>query len=1023
MRRLFSGSKTPEIPSPPRVFSRTSQSSDSPSPSLKKSWSSSNLNSKLKKNAYLTNDSSADHELSLPTVSSTLSPELIPIVTLLAAQAHRRYQEGVFLILHDLKNDGTQANRIWKEVYGVLIGTQLALWGANELAEVGNDLKDVASKPTYINFTDSIMKPLNSSDSVVTESNQKLEHVLAVSTTLKNRYFLKFSDKDSFNKWNAAIRLSLFECTALQEAYTAAFLSSRGSKLGDIKVVLADTKFDYEDWVSVRFGAGMPWKRCYAVISQSSGKKKQPKGKISFFESEKKTKKVNAMATVLDARAVYTVYPSSTQLIDSSTIIKLEGSIAFSNGSSKKSVDSQQDVDIFIMPEKHQAVPGYDTVIRFIIPTMNTFRLYGRPKKLIASKDDPSSLLFGLPTLPHIYYLNAEDIYPIANSSTNMDWTNMMWRDAIKDILAKKISQGYAGTGSSSSLTSDIATPVIGSSELFGNCNSPLPGSTQFFPNNPGSRKTSSNLNSPINTNFNESSKKNKTATNRELNPARTDIKNSEKENLSPYNNDNTNFTKNLTSQQNENSLNMNVSNNQQKSSNVPFEAASTGRKSVQDAEYNSNAKISHGVNNQSITSDLGDVYEKYSTSPFGRSQITLDKTVPQSIQVPINGSNAGAYERYVGHSKSKTFEISDIDDSSSSVNSAQRGNNQTSRNPYPMDDEEDNDLVELSRRISQIGGSTTSFQQDDYQNSLTASSVAKTDNIFDPDFVEQNNIYASESNDKPTPNYMFNNKDGNNSSHSVNDYVMANEYPPNRSVESPVNVNNKQPLSQPQYSTNISMSGGPMYQKLSLVENNQPQQVGRTDHAPPNFNQQLAPQQYNNRIRHPTNISPQKPYGNMPNMHTNPNMRNPNMHNPNVQQNLNMRNPNIHNPNMQNPNMHTAQNMNNGPYYNRPSPSQPQNNGGRPYPMQQNYQTNGQFNKSRPPPQAQGQFNNRGNPPFNPMNQNGNRQFRDPNSGNMPEQQRQMVNNGKVKPQPRGGFSQFMPSSGTTNNNNPYSQ
>ena len=66
---------------------------------------------------------------------NTLSPELIPIVTLLSAQSHRRYHEGVFLILKDLNSDGSPAQRVWKEVYGVLIGTQLALWDARTIEQ------------------------------------------------------------------------------------------------------------------------------------------------------------------------------------------------------------------------------------------------------------------------------------------------------------------------------------------------------------------------------------------------------------------------------------------------------------------------------------------------------------------------------------------------------------------------------------------------------------------------------------------------------------------------------------------------------------------------------------------------------------------------------------------------------------------------------------------------------------------------------------------------------------------------
>lgn len=400
------------------------------------------------------------------------SPELVPILTLLSAHLHRRYHEGVLLMLEDLKNDGTPGARKWEEMYAVLIGTQLALWNANDLNGVDETtLKNSATKPTYINFTDANIQCIDTVKGVSSQNNQKLENILVVSTTLKNRYFLQFSNRESFNQWNVAVRLSLYESTSLQEAYTGAFISSRGSRLSDIGVLLASTKFDYEEWVSVRFGVGMPWKRCYAVITQNVNKKKSAFGEINFYENDKKIKKQYSMTTVTHASAIYAVYPSSPKLIDNSTMIKLEGKAKF------KRDDTVQETNLFIMPEKHEAVPCYDTIIRFLLPAMNAFRLYGRPKKLIANKDDPTSLLFALPTLPHIYYLQLEDLIPLTKSSDCLYWNSSEWKGKIRDILQTKLTKGYSGCGSSTSLKNILGTPFLESGELFqtsGNILSPL---------------------------------------------------------------------------------------------------------------------------------------------------------------------------------------------------------------------------------------------------------------------------------------------------------------------------------------------------------------------------------------------------------------------------------------------------------------------------------------------------------------------------------------------------------------------
>lgn len=472
MKRIFSGSKSPDgLPKSPIN-----------SPNIGKSI--------LKTSGTFNQDNL--------TSKSAVSPELVPILTLLTAHTHRRYHEGVLLFLQDLKGDGSVGGRKWKEVYAVLIGTQLALWDAQELAElnqaerldinkVSAKLKEAVSKPTYINFTDSTIKPLGAGDRAVTESGKKLENVLIVSSTLKNRYFLQFSNKDSFNEWHAALRLSLYECASLQMAYTGAFLSSRSAKLSDIKVLLADVKYDYEDWVSVRFGAGMPWKRCYAVISQPT--KKNSLGEINFYESDKKIKKSNSMAKVISAEFLYAIYPSAVQLIDDSTIIKLEGKISFN----KK--EDPQDTTVFIMPEKHNAVPGYDTVIRFLLPAFNAFKLYGRPKKLKADKRDQDSLIFALPVLPHIYYLEVSDLIQLSSSMSSIGWDNREWWNQIRGVLQRKLNEGSSGCGSIVEASTFLGSPLLGSNDLFDTSKSiasPRSVSQPLMSGKPGSASNSS---------------------------------------------------------------------------------------------------------------------------------------------------------------------------------------------------------------------------------------------------------------------------------------------------------------------------------------------------------------------------------------------------------------------------------------------------------------------------------------------------------------------------------------------------
>ncbi|CAK7896807.1 protein Skg3p [[Candida] anglica] len=385
-----------------------------------------------------------------------LSPELVPIVTLLSSQSHRRYHEGIFMLYYDLNGDGKPADREWKEVYGILTGNQLAYWDAANLAEFRDNpeaLLQASSKPNYINFTDSVYNAMKT----LPAAKQNLDNVIIVSTTLKNRYIIQFKAYRDLTDWYLALRLANYEYSSLQEAYTGALLSARGSRLSDIRTVLAEKRYNHEDWVSIRYGSGMAWKRCYAVVEPSTMKRKVfTPGRILLYETEQMKKK-QLMAVVNNATSVTAIYPQSPQLIDHSTMLKLEGYINFKSPSvatkvSKKSWEDFKNTSIFIMPEAHSAVPGFDTLIRFLIPLLDSFGLYGRPKRLKADRIDPESLLFALPTLPHVHYLEIKDLERLIERNDFLSWDVKQWTNEFKAIMKGKLSQGYEGCGSTRGL-------------------------------------------------------------------------------------------------------------------------------------------------------------------------------------------------------------------------------------------------------------------------------------------------------------------------------------------------------------------------------------------------------------------------------------------------------------------------------------------------------------------------------------------------------------------------------------------
>jgi CCR4-NOT transcriptional complex subunit CAF120 len=207
-----------------------------------------------------------------------------------------------------------------------------------------------------------------------------LQNVLSISTAANNRYLLHFNSYSSLTQWTAGIRLAMFEHATLQEAYTGSLIAGKGRYLNNIKMIMERSRFTHEDWARVRFGAGTPWKRCWCVVSPPDEKEYQksqktlkksaydrevkiPKGNIKFYDTRKITKKTKPIATITDAYAAYAIYPQSKPLIDQSTLVKLEGLVTVHDTS-----ETTTEGFVFVMPEVHAAVSGFEMLLRWLYP-------------------------------------------------------------------------------------------------------------------------------------------------------------------------------------------------------------------------------------------------------------------------------------------------------------------------------------------------------------------------------------------------------------------------------------------------------------------------------------------------------------------------------------------------------------------------------------------------------------------------------------------------------------------------------
>ncbi|KAJ8069650.1 hypothetical protein OCU04_000083 [Sclerotinia nivalis] len=383
-------------------------------------------------------------------VNQDTLPELQPIFIFLNSHSNKLYQEGYFLKLDDQNIHGkANADRTWTECFAQLVGTILSLWDAAELDAAGQDGEVL---PKFINLTDASIKMI---ESLPTRSPAEapLQNVLSISTAGKNRYLLHFNSHHSLVQWTAGIRLCMYEHATLQEAYTGALIAGKGKLLNNIKPIMERARIQTADWARVRFGAGTPWRRCWCVITppdekevqrvQKQSQKKRSaydrsrppilKGNIKFYDS-KKTKKARPIATINDAYSAFAIYPQSKPLIDASTLVKVEGSITIHSNPPLTSEGF-----VFVMPEVHPAVSGFEMMLRWLFPVYDTFGLYGRPGRLIAETSDTRSLMFAMPEHRRYDYLETLDVAGLISEQGSANWLESEWRKRMKDLTAKRM--------------------------------------------------------------------------------------------------------------------------------------------------------------------------------------------------------------------------------------------------------------------------------------------------------------------------------------------------------------------------------------------------------------------------------------------------------------------------------------------------------------------------------------------------------------------------------------------------------
>lgn len=116
---------------------------------------------------------------------------------------------------------------------------------------------------------------------------------------------------------------------------------------------------------------------------------------------------------------------------------------------------------LYLMPLTHPGVSAIEIMIRNFVHIIDAFKLYGRPDHLNSNKRDPVSMLFGMPLLPHCFYLSTDEAYDVvaANFDTARvnNWGDLEWRNCLKEyLLCKQADSEYTGTGNIAELFESV---------------------------------------------------------------------------------------------------------------------------------------------------------------------------------------------------------------------------------------------------------------------------------------------------------------------------------------------------------------------------------------------------------------------------------------------------------------------------------------------------------------------------------------------------------------------------------------
>ncbi|KAF7970072.1 hypothetical protein HWV62_25046 [Athelia sp. TMB] len=384
---------------------------------------------------------------------TTLHPEIRSVVQLTLAHARKVYFSGPLVRRLERAPDGGRPTKDegWVNVWAQLGGTTLSIWDMAKIEEASKEGKEVP--PTYINIQDAFVQVLGSVTVPETPTTpaKRYTDVLTLNTAGSNLLLFSCPNTTSLLSWAAALRLSAWEKSRLEEIYTAHLLRitvPNGKYFKEAPSPLSRGRM--EGWVQVRSAGQTDWKKLYMVISagasnpvaahelartstgdssghgpatprssrrlsslfSSSAPAEAPSAKmnlaplppnpiIELFASPKpKDRRLPPVLTLRNVTQAFAMYPERPEMMQRSTLMKLEGVFGPEAGAGAM---KGREAWMMIMPEIPDGAGAGGVageLLRWAMAFHDAFLLYGRPGSYSWDPRDPASPMFGYPVGP-----------------------------------------------------------------------------------------------------------------------------------------------------------------------------------------------------------------------------------------------------------------------------------------------------------------------------------------------------------------------------------------------------------------------------------------------------------------------------------------------------------------------------------------------------------------------------------------------------------------------------------------------